>query len=417
MNLINKIAFRYFTGSGSANAIPILSRISMVAVGVCAAAMIILFSVFNGFESLVKDSYKAFYPDIKITKIKGKFFTIPAEKLAAITRVNGVSVITSVIEDNVLAKDDNLGGKTNGNDNQLVLTLLGVDSNYFIVNNIHGNFLNGVDTVSQFTPYTCIVGERIMKELGLDINNIFSYVLFYYLDPTVVNPEADPDAAFQTLKAHPAGAFSVLEEFDSKYIFANIGLVQKLFHAEGKYSSVEIAAKGEGIDRLKANISEILGKDFSVATRFEQNKTMYMVMNTEKWAVYLILLMVLLIASFNMVGALTMLVLEKRKDMVILTAMGISGTSVFRIFLTEGVLWSVFGGIVGLLLGLGVCVAQQYFKLIRLGEGFIVDAYPVKINITDILIVLFTILFVGILAAWFPASKANKMAEPSLKTF
>ena len=259
--------------------------------------------------------------------------------------------------------------------------------------------------------------ERIIKDLGVDYNNVFSYVMLYYLDPTVTNPEAAPDDAFASLRLHPAGAFSVLDEFDSKYILAPLPLAQQLFHAPDGISSIEIAV-GDPAKSAEAarRVADALGPSFTVATRFEQNKTMYLVMRTEKWAVYLILLLVLLIASFNMVGALTMLVLEKRKDIAILTAMGATPTHVRRLFVAEGVLWSLVGGLSGLALGCGICMVQQRWGLIKINGSFLVDAYPVKMMWTDVLLVLATVLAVGVSASVYPAYRAANVADPSLKT-
>ncbi len=415
--LVRQLAWRYLRGKRTANAVPILSRISMVAIAVGAGAMIVLFSVFNGFEGLVKETYKAFYPDIKVTPSKGKFFTLTPNKRQALQNITGVAHVSYVIEDNVLAREDNMGGNGRGSDNQLVITLKGIDSNYLRVNNIKQYLLAGADSVSIGTPNTAIAGERIIKDLGVDYNNVFSYVMLYYLDPTVTNPEAAPDDAFASLRLHPAGAFSVLDEFDSKYILAPLPLAQQLFHAPEGVSSIEISvtdpAKAAG---TAAKVGEVMGATFTIATRFEQNKTMYLVMRTEKWAVYLILLLVLLIASFNMVGALTMLVLEKRKDIAILTAMGATPADVRKLFVSEGVLWSLVGGLSGLLLGCGICMVQQRWGIIKINGSFLVDAYPVKMMWTDVLLVLATVVAVGISASVYPAYRAASVADPSLKT-
>ena len=166
---------------------------------------------------------------------------------------------------------------------------------------------------------------------------------------------------------------------------------------------------------LKKTLQQILGDSYIVATRFEQNKTLYMVMKTEKWAVYAILLLVLIIASFNMVGALTLLVLEKKKDIAILKAMGATQSSIRKIFITEGILWAIIGGVIGLILGLGLCYGQQYFQWIKLQGAFIIEAYPVAMHFTDIVLIFTTIVIIGLLAALYPAMRATKVEDPSLK--
>jgi len=404
--LVWQLAFRYLRGKRSANAVPILSRISMVAIAVSSGAMIIIFSVFNGLESVVKDLYKAFYPDIKISVARGKFFGMDTTKLASISHISGVQNITTVIEDNVFA---------NNQDQQKVIMLKGIENNYFNVNNIRQYIIQGVDSVSTGDPYTAIAGMRIMNELGADVNNL-TYIKLYYPNPAITNPGADLLSAFQTLKVHPAGVFRIQDEFDNKYILAPLTLVQELFREQGRYSSVEISADPDAIQHIKKQLQQMLGSAYRVETRYEQNRTMYMVMGAEKWAVYAILLLVLLIASFNMVGALSMLVLEKQKDIAILRAMGALPATIRRIFLLEGMLWSLVGGVSGILLACAICLAQEKFGFIKLGGSFLVDAYPVKIEFADILLVIITILAVGLLTSWYPSIRATKAVDPSLKS-
>ena len=404
--LVWQLAFRYLRGKRSANAVPILSRISMVAIAVSSAAMIIIFSVFNGLESVVKDLYKAFYPDIKISVARGKFFSMDAAKLTAIKQISGVQNITTVIEDNVFA---------NNHDQQKVIMLKGIENNYFKVNDVRQYIVQGDDSVSSGEPYTAIVGLRIMNELGADVNNL-TYIMLYYPNPAITDPGADPMSAFQSLKLHPAGVFRIQEEFDSKYILAPLSLVQDLFHEPGRYSSVEISADPGATANIKKQLQQMLGSTLRVETRYEQNRTMYMVMGAEKWAVYAILLLVLLIASFNMVGALSMLVLEKQKDIAILRAMGAIPSTIRKIFLLEGMLWSLAGGVSGILLACGICLAQQKFGFVKLGGSFLVDAYPVKIQFADLLLVIVTILMVGLLTSWYPSFRATKATDPTLKS-
>jgi lipoprotein-releasing system permease protein len=405
--LVRQLAFRYLRGKRSANAVPILSRISMVAIAVSSAAMIIVFSVFNGLEFLVKDLYNSFYPDIKISAARGKFFGMDAAKLAAIKQVSGVRNITTVIEDNVFA--DNHG-------QQKVITLKGIDRNYFNVNDIKQYIVQGADSVSQGRPYTAIAGQHIANELGADVNNVFSSIELFYPNPAITNPEADPLNAYQSLKLHPAGTFQMQDEFDSKYVLAPLTLAQELFHEKGRYSSVEISADPGSADKIKERLQHLLGPGWKTETRFEQNRTLYMVMGAEKWAIYAILILVLLIASFNMVGALSMLVLEKRKDIAILRTMGAESGTIRKIFLLEGALWSLTGGLAGIILGCAVCLAQQRYGFIKLSGAFLVDAWPVRLQMQDIALVMATILLVGLLASLYPSFRSTNTVDPSLKS-
>jgi len=404
--LIWQLALRYLRGKRSANAVPILSRISMVAIAVSSGAMIIIFSVFNGLESVVKDLYKSFYPDIKISVVRGKFFPMADTRFTAIKQIPGVSNITPVIEDNVFAVN---------RDQQKVITLKGIENGYFKVNDIRPYIIEGDDSVSAGSPYTAIAGLRTMNELGADVNTM-SYIVLNYGNPEVTDPNANPLSAFESLRLHPAGVFKIGDEFDDKYVLAPLSLVQELFHQKGKYSSIEISADPVAIKDIKKQLEQMLGKAFAVETRYEQNKTLFMVMGAEKWAVYAILLLVLLIASFNMVGALSMLVLEKQKDIAILKAMGALPSTIRKIFLLEGMLWSLAGGIAGILLGCIICLIQLRFGIIKMGGSFLVDAFPVEIQFRDIFLDIVTIMAVGLLTSWYPAIRATKAVDPTLKS-
>jgi lipoprotein-releasing system permease protein len=407
MTLVWQLAWRYLKGKGTANVVPVLSRISMAAIAVGSCAMIVLFSVFNGFEDLIKDLYKSFYPEVKISPATGKFFRLTDGQFRAIEHVDGIRTMTVVIEDNVLLTS---------NEQQYIAVLKGIDRRYLDVNNIRPYIYEGKDTVSLTPQPTALVGLRIAAQLGLDVNNVFSSLSVYYPNTAVKNPALNPQSAFQSLLLKPAGIFQVQDEFDSKYILAPISLAQELFLQPGQYSSVELALDGNADpDEVKNQLRELLGSGFNVATRYEQNKTLYMVMKTEKWVVYAILVLVLLIASFNMVGALTMLVIEKQKDIAILQAMGATSQTIRKIFIMEGVLWATVGGLAGILLGAAICKGQEYFQWIKLEGGFLIEAYPVSLQAADFMLVMVTVIVVGLLAAVHPALRAARVEDPSLK--
>lgn len=402
-----QLALRYLTGKRRANAVPILSRISMIAIAVASCAMIVLFSVFNGFEYLVRDLYKAFYPEIKITIAKGKFFPFSDTDLQTIKNVNGVTGATRVIEDNVLL---------NSNNEQRVATLKGIDQQFFNVNKVAPYIDEGVDSVRTDAP-TAIVGRQLMNQLGLELNDAFNTIMVYYPNASGINYALNPESAFQSLQLKPEGTFKIQDEFDSKYILASLPYVQQLLQADGKYSSIELSlARNTDAPAIKKQIEQLLGSKYKVETRFEQNKTLYMVMHSEKWAVYAILLLVLLIASFNMVGALSLLVMEKQKDMAILKAMGAESHTIRSIFISEGILWSLIGGLSGLTIGMLICLGQQHFQWIKLGGAFIIDAYPVHFLWGDFMLTIITVVAVGLIASWYPAARASRTEIPSLKT-
>jgi len=401
-----QLAWRYLRGK-RANVVPILSRISMVAISVGSCAMIVLFSIFNGFEHLIKDLYKAFYPELKITVDKGKFFDLEDSKLTALKSINGITAITKVLEDNVLL---------NANDEQQVAVVKGIDASFLRVNNIKPYISEGAATVVDGPVPTAIIGLQMANQLGVQVNNVFSRLSIYYPNADIENIALNPQSAFRSMQLKPQGIFRIQDEFDGKYILAPIHKVQELFNQPGRYSSLEIKVNsGADPEHIKSQIQKLLGKQYVVATRFEQNRTLYMVMSTEKWAVYGILLLVLLIASFNMIGALTMLVLEKQKDITILKAMGAENSVVRNVFIAEGLLWAVIGGGIGILAGAAFCLGQQRFHWIKLHGAFIIDAYPVMMKWTDFVLVLATVTFVGLLAAAYPAIRSVRVNDPTLK--
>jgi len=405
--LIWQLALRYLRGKRSANAVPVLSRISMVAIAVSSGAMIVVFSVFNGMEGVVKELYKAFYPAIRITAARGKFFAGDPARIAAIRKIEGVLQVTTVIEDNAIVNNTN-------SKEQKVITLKGIENSYFKVNDITDD-ITGEDTVSTGHPFTAIAGTHILNELGADIHNVFSTIDLYYPNPESKTFTASPEA-YQSLKVHPVGAFHVSDEFDGKYILLPLPLAQTLLRQEGKCSSIEISTDPDAAAQVKARLQQLFGSAYNVETRYEQNKTMYMVIGGEKWAIYAILVMVLLIASFNMVGALSMLVLEKQKDIAILKAMGAQQSTIRSIFLLEGMLWSLVGGLSGIGLGVLLCLIQQQFGIISMGGSFLMDQYPVELQLFDFVLVISTIMAVGLLTSWYPAMRATRATDPTLKS-
>lgn len=406
--LIWQLAYRYLRGKRAANVVPILSRISMVAIAVSSCAMIVLFSVFNGMEGLIQDLYKAFYPEIKISAAKGKFFTFDGQQVSLVKNIPGVRDLTKVIEDNVLLNSEN---------EQRVATLKGIEHNYLDVNNVRPYIDQGRDSVTGYPVPTTIAGRQLLDYMGIEVDNIFNSITVYYPNSDLQHAALSPENSFQSLRLKPDGSFKVQDEVDGKYLLASLPLVQELLQARGKYSSIELSLDNNAdAEDVQADLKNTLGPKFKVQTRYEQNSTLYAVMNGEKWAIYAILLLVLLIASFNMIGALSLLVLEKQKDMAILKAMGAESITVKSIFIAEGLLWSLMGGIIGLVIGTLICMGQQQFGWVKLEGSFIIDAYPVSIHLVDFALIICTILVVGIAASWYPATRAVKIDMPTLKT-
>lgn len=397
-----RIAFRYLLGKGSANAVPILSRISMAAIAVSSAAMIILFSVFNGFASLIDELYQSFYPDLTVTKVHGKFFDPRGHLTEILKNAPEIACISAVIEDNVLVNTE--AGET------IPIVLKGVDAAYFQVNHLKPTIVKGVDTLSE-NPLTttAILGQYVAANLGVDVDNVFSRISVFYPNPNAGPASMGTPGAFQTAILKPDGCFAVQEELDSKYILAPLATVQTLLLQKGHFSGLELKVKdGFRVAAVRDRLQKVLGPDFKISTRYELNRAVYMVLKSEKWAGYAILLFVLLIASFNMISALSLLVLEKQKDMSILRTMGILPGALRTIVLLEGLLWALVGGGIGLALGVALCFAQTKFHLVKIQGNFIVDAYPVTLKIADVVVVLLTVSLVGLTAAIYPARRAAR---------
>ncbi len=406
-----RIAFRYLRGRRGANAAPLLSRISMLALAVGSAAMLVLFSVFNGFERVIGDLYTAFSPEMRISAARGKFFELPEARLRELGRLPGVDRITPVIEDNVFVNTEN---------EQVVVTLKGVTNDYFRVNGLKPYVVAGRDTLRSGALPTAIVGLGIASRLGLSVNNDFSRIMLYYPNADAGQGALDPMNALSSLELRPDGIFQVQEEFDQRYVLAPLQLVQELFRKARRWSALELRLKpGADPVRVQGALRKALrardgSQPFVVQTRFEQNRSLNTVMRTEKWATYVILLFVLLIASVNMIGAMSLLVLEKRRDMAILAAMGATRPTIRNVFLIEGLLWGLVGGGLGLLLGALLCLGQQQWGWVRLAEGFIIQAYPVALKAGDFAVIGLTVTGVGIIAAIYPAMQSGKRGVEQL---
>lgn len=394
------IAFRYLSAKKSVQAINIISRISVLAVTVLAAAMIVLLSVFNGFESLLKDLYTAFYPAVKVSNVKGKWLDVDDAQLQAIRSVDGVALLSKSAEDMALIFKD---------ESQKVIYLKGVEPQWFEVTGFDSFIVDGAHNFDKEYPsnYPGILGITISHEFGININSPFSTLDLYY--PREDAAAIQMEQSLNNLTVNAVGIFSAQAEFDGRYIIVPLATAQALFDNGDKISSLEIRLKTNANEsKAIAAIQKIVGPTIKVESQYEQNKTIYMVMKSEKLAIYIILSFVLLIASFTIVGVLSMIAIDKRKDMSILKALGARDNTIFKIFIFKGVYLSSLGAVLGIALGTLICVLQQQFKFIKLEAGFIISEYPIAMDVWDFVTVFVIVLLVGALAAFFPALKARK---------
>lgn len=407
MNIAAKIAFRYLKSRKSAQAVNIVAWISLSAIAVSATAMLVLFSVFNGFENLIKSMYQSFYPDMQVSVQKGKFFTAHEDLFKNLDKNPNIAMYSFVLEDMAMVE---------GVDHQKVVSVKGIDNKWFEINNISDFMKIGkANWPEKANAIPAIVGLDIAYELGLDITNQFEPFTLYYPNPKVSSINAmNLSSAMNSVNLIPSGAFMIQQEFDSKYILVPTQAAQQLVGVNNQtYTHVDIKLKNPKDitkDAVKQSIVTDFGSQFVVKNRFEQNQALYMIMNSERWAIYGILTLVLVIASFNMVGSLSMLAIEKKADISILKSMGASPHDIFKIFLYLGIMLSGFGAIIGIILGTIICLLQIQFGFISMGGGFVIDAYPVHLHYLDYIIVIGTAMIIGLLASYFPARSAAKQA-------
>ncbi|HEY9260387.1 FtsX-like permease family protein, partial [Chitinophaga sp.] len=397
--MVWQFASRYFRAKKSTNAINIIAWVSVAAIAVGTGALIVILSVFNGFEGLVKSLYSSFYPAIKIAPASGKTIILSPAQLQQISAVPGVAHFSEVVEEKAVLRYG---------DEPTIAVLKGVDSSYNNVTDVKSNIVRGRFDTGDSVAYRAVLGLELEGALGVDVVHSLAPVTVY-LPRRNVNAFVTPEDALNNGVLYPAGTFAIQQEFNSKYVITNIEFLRKLLElGDDEMSALEIGARA-GVDEieLKEKLEQLLGKGYKVQTRYEQNQSLYAIMQTEKWAVYVILSFIMIIAAFNMIGSLYMLVIEKQKDITILKAMGARKSLIMRIFLAEGLIIAGIGTVVGFGLGISFCVLQQRFSIIKLeGTSFLVDAYPVSMHAEDFLLVFITIMVIGVAASWYPARRA-----------
>lgn len=375
----------------------------MIAIFVGTTALILVLSVFNGFEDLVKSLYKDFYADIKITPASGKLITIDSQIVKNLTTNNNIAYYSYVIEEKALLKNDA---------NQTTVLVKGVSPNYNNICPINKHIVRGSFSIGNTQNPEIVVGAGIENATGIYLEQAITKPTLYLPNKQATNT-TDLNNAFNSFNVLPTGIFVIQQEFDNRYVFTNVGFMQYMLNLQpNQYSYIEAklkAANEAQIETVAKKLQQQLGNSFTVLTRYQQNQSLYTIMQMEKWVIYGILSLILVVAAFNMIGALTMLVLEKQKDIVILKAMGSSTTTIRNIFLSNGVLLAGIGCLAGMLLAAVICYLQIKYQLLKLGSNsFVVDYYPVKMKVTDFFLVAATVLVISTIAAWLPSVKAAR---------
>jgi len=407
MSLPLKIAFRYFFSrrrEGSFNIITLISGISLLGYVVGAAALIIVLSVFNGFENLFSTLYSQFDADIQITSTVGKSFPTSQLNIAQIKNIDGVLHVNYVIEENVLAR---YNGK------QVLATVKGVDENYLDAVHLDTNLISGALLLQEGDTNFALIGQGLAYQLGVQPDDQFNFLTIYVPAKGEIDL-LNAENAFKRNPIFPIGVMGIQEEVDSKYIIVPLRFIEPLLEKKNQVSSIEIRLrKDASIDKIKKQIEDIAGSSFSIKNRFQQRDSFYKVMKSEKFISFMILLFIMMVAAFNTVGSLYMLVIEKKKDLKIFASMGLTANQARKIFMFEGVILAIFGGLVGIILGGLICWLQQEYSIINFSssEGFIIDSYPVRIKAADFLYVFLTIVGLGFITSLYPAYKAKQMIQ------
>jgi lipoprotein-releasing system permease protein len=402
LKLSTFIAKRYLISKKSHNAINIISAISVAGICIGTMAMIIVLSAFNGITALVLSFYNSFDPDIRITPVQGKTFVADSSFIDALKRNKEITAYTLTLQEKALLKY---------NDKQVIATIKGVDENFSRLSSFDTVIVEGSYKLTENNQSYAILGAGIAHRLEISAGGAgFFTPLHIYIPKAGNDAVVNPEDAFYSDIIYPAGIFSLNDDFDSKYVLLPLNFVRKLLLTSNKVSAVEIAVNNkEEAPAIAQALKKQLGTKYVIKTRFQQNEVLFKTLQSEKWWTFLILAFILLIGTFNIIGSITMLIIEKKKDINILVSIGADQQLIRRIFLTEGFCITIIGAVSGLLIGLLICWLQVTYKFVPFNEGFVVDAYPIRVNPLDILYIFSTVMTIGFLAAWYPVRLLTKV--------
>ena len=401
MNLPYYIAKRYLISKKSHNAINVISGVSVCGIALATLALVCTLSVFNGFQELVTTFFTAFDPELKITSVSGKVFDAQDERIQSLRQLPEIEVFSESLEDNAMVQ---YKGR------QAMVVIKGVEDNFNQLTAIDSILYGRGDMVlhDEVVDYA-IPGVDVTSSLGTGIRFLDPLEVYAPKRGSKINV-ANPSTSFQTAYLHSSGLIFAVnqQKYDASYILTSLSFARDLFQYDTEVSSIELKLKeGSNIYKVQKKISQSLGEDFQVLNRYEQQADTYRIMEVEKLISYAFLSFILLIACFNVIGSLSMLIIDKRADVVTLRNLGANDRLISKIFLLEGCMISFMGAIIGVALGLMLCFAQQEFGILSLGSGassgaFVVDAYPVNVHFSDVVLVLITVLVIGYLSVLLP---------------
>jgi len=395
LNFSFYIATRYLFSRKKTNLINLISAISVVGLMVGTMGLIVGLSGFNGFDSLIKSLFSSFDPELRITIKEGKNFPVTGSRFDELRRLPDVAYYAEIVEDNALLSY---------NDRKVFATIKGVSQEYLQFSGIDSMIVQGAFRLKDASNNYAVLGEIVAYNLAVGVKQ--PEPISVYVPKKGRVSSIMPTGNFNQKFIYPSGIFSIQQELDSKYVIVPIGFAREIFEMPENVSAIELKLKKGVLEKkAKADIAALLGDKFEIKNRYQQHDYLYKTMLSEKYATYMILVLILVIASFNIIGSLTMLILDKKEDISILRSMGADKQTIRNIFLFEGWLISFSGAILGTLAGLALCQAQISFGLVKLsGEvsSFIIDAYPMKIIFTDVLLIVISVSLIGFLAAWYP---------------
>jgi lipoprotein-releasing system permease protein len=404
MNLPLTIARRYFFSTQKKQFINFISIISLVVVMVGTMALIIALSVFNGLEDVIKGLHHTFNADLQITPVEGKSFEVNPKFLDSIRNTEGVEILSEIIEDNALLRY---------REGQMVVTLKGVSDNFIKQSRLESALVQGDFKLREGKYRFAILGRGVQLILSIGVNNQFDDLQFWYPKRTdkVNLSNLNPDKSFNRMNIFPAGVFSLEKSYDEKYVFVPLDFMQELLEYGNKRTSLELKVKNKySIDKVQKVLKDKLGSKFTIKNSDEQQASLLRAIKIEKFFVYLTLSFILAVASFNIFFSLMMLVIDKKKDIGVLMAMGASTRTIRQIFWLEGILIAFTGAFLGLIFGTAIILLQQHYGFVTMGtQSTLISSYPVKLVSSDFLFTGITIILITLLSSYIPAIRASNI--------
>lgn len=395
------IAWRYLFSKKKHNLINIISLISTVGIAASAAALVIVLSVFNGIESLVRSNFNAFNPDFRITLVEGKSFAVDSFPIRDIAALSEIKSVQEIVTDMVLLEYE---------EKQILIKLKGVGEDYFEVNKMEDLVIDGDFFLYDRGFNYGVMGIGAAGTIQLNLNN--PELLQLYYPKRTKRSFVNTADAFNRQSLIPSGVFATFTQYDDEFLFSDIGFARDLMDYHGQVSSLEIFLHEKAnVEKCRKDMARIAGDKYLIRDKYQQEESLYKTMKSEKLIIFFILAIIVVVAAFNIIGTMGMLIIEKKEDISILRSLGATSSFIEKIFVLEGLIVSFLGGIAGMVIGALTCFLQETFHIVKFGSGdgyYILDHYPVAMEISDFLLILFLILVISLLASWLPTKIIRK---------